>query len=150
MVWTISSSVSPVQSITMSVRWTITSSATVSLKSKTFSIISFSSASMEPFSSLRSIRARSSSSDTDWSPASGLMRVMRRNALQSRFSARPKGPMAAEVRFGGIISQYLKFFTIKFKTSFYYAILGTVENAGVPGARRICGGAGCRGRPRSI
>ena len=66
--------------------------------------------------------------------------------LSQRLHAVP----AAEVRFGGIISQYLKFFTIKFKTSFYYAILGTVENAGVPGARRICGGAGCRGRPRSI
>ena len=98
MVSMISSSVSPVQTITISVRWTITSSATVSLKSKTFSIISFSSASMAPFSSLMSISARSCSSDTDSRPASGRMRVMRRKALQAASSPRRKGLTAAASR----------------------------------------------------
>ena len=96
MVLTISSSVSSAHSSTMSVRWTITSSATVSLNSKTFSIISFSSRSMAPCSSPMSTIMRMPSSETSSSSALGSTPIRRSTPLVQMVSRAMKGLMTTE------------------------------------------------------
>ena len=96
MVCSISSAVSSAQSITISVRWTITSSAVVLLNSKIFSIISFSPDSMAPCSSPISTIMRMPSSDTSSPSSLGSICTRRSTPLVETVKSQMSGRMATD------------------------------------------------------
>ena len=95
MVCAISSAVSSTHSITMSVRWIITSPAVMLSNSKMFSIISFSPAWMAPFSSPMSTIMRMPSSDTSSSSSLGSICTRRSTAFVETVSSQMSGRMTA-------------------------------------------------------